>query len=266
MALSKQTGWIYLSRKMMKNSMYLSQKFTDGHAWIDLIFLAMFKEGMINVAGKRIKIERGQVGYSQKSLAERWKWSRSKVKRFLNYLENEHMIEQVNVQLDKRLKAIISITNYDQYQPQGQVNEQEDEHQTNTSRTSNGTVLKKDKELKENTTNNALSSSPRKTTRKKAMPVRDNPPSQQEIEDYCNEQEFLQIYLDLNKFWNYYVTDQDGQWQDRDGKDLLNWKQKLRQWHERGRKDAGTNNNYVQDGKPRRLSEGEEGYLKQPKL
>ena len=259
MAEKKRTGWITLSRKMMDDKVYLSEKFTDGMAWIDLIFLASFKEdNMINVAGKRINIKRGQVGYSQKSLAKRWQWSRSKVKRFLNYLENEHRIEQVNEQLDKRLKTIITITNYDHYQGNGQDNEQVNEHQTNTSRTSNGTVLKNDKKDNNEKEGNALNSSPRKKAKKPATPVRDNPPSNQEILDWCNEN-LDSNYLDLKGVMNKYVHDKDGnqKWRRDSGLDIMNWKNFLRNIHDNNKREGKTINQPVRA----RNSSGQEEML-----
>ncbi len=258
MADEKKTGWIKLSRKMIDDSVYLYQKFTDGQAWIDLIFLAAFKDGMINVSGKRIEIKRGQIGYSQKSLARRWKWSRSKVKRFLNFLENEHRIELVNVQTDKRLKSIISITNYHDYQFNEQVNEQEDEHQTNMRRTSNGTVYKKDKKDENEKKNNSALSSPK--SGKKQSPVRENPPSLDETLAYCDEQRFDPNFIDPIDLWNFYVTDKDEseQWTYKDGKKIKNWKSMYTKIHNSNKREGKTVKGYVKDQTTPQANHGEE--------
>ena len=142
---SRKEGWITLSRKFLNSKEWLSEPFTKAQAWVDLIGLASFDKGFIIVRGTPIKLKRGEVGYSQESLAKRWKWSRGKAKRFLNYLEIEHRIEQVNEQVNKYVKTVISITNYDHYQNGGQVKGQEGEHQTNIRRTSDDTVYKNEK-------------------------------------------------------------------------------------------------------------------------
>ncbi len=242
----KKTGWIKLSRKMIDDSVYLYQKFTDGQAWIDLIFLAAFKDGQINVSGKRIEIKRGQVGYSQKSLARRWSWSRGKVKRFLNFLENEHRIEQVNEQLDKRLKTIISITNYHDYQFNEQVNGQVNEQLTDNSRTSNGTVYKNDKNEKNEKKNNSALS-PKGKKRQKA--VRDNPPTLDETLVYCDGQRFDPNFIDPIDLWNFYVTDKDEseQWTYKDGKKIKNWKSMYTKIHNSNKREGKTVKGYVKD-------------------
>ena len=75
--------------------------------------LANHKEGYITVKnGDILKIERGECGYSELALADIFKWSRGKVKRFLNLLENEKMIQQKS----RSNRNIINIINYDFYQ------------------------------------------------------------------------------------------------------------------------------------------------------
>jgi hypothetical protein len=59
-----------------------------------------------------VEVLRGQVGYDSESLAERWGWSRGKVKRFSDGLENDMQI----VQQKNNITTIISIVNYDSYQ------------------------------------------------------------------------------------------------------------------------------------------------------
>ena len=77
-------GWIKLHRQLLDNSMWLQKPFTKGQAWVDLILLADgYSEG---------KYKRGTVYRSQQWLAERWGWSRGKVIRFLDYLEENHMV------------------------------------------------------------------------------------------------------------------------------------------------------------------------------
>lgn len=105
-------GWIKLHRKITDNPMWKSEPFTKSQAWIDLILLANFKRSYFYKRGIRVDIERGQLGRSEVELSDRWKWSRTKVRRFLNVLENEHQIEKVK----NNLTLIVTIKNYDEYQ------------------------------------------------------------------------------------------------------------------------------------------------------
>ncbi len=239
MTEDKKHGWFTLSRELLQDKHWLAERFTKGQAWVDLIGLAMFKQGMISVRGTLINVNRGQVGYSQEQLGRRWKWSRSKVKRFLNYLENELQIEQHNEKINKYLKTIITITNYDLYQEGGQLDEQLDEHQTNIKRTADDTVYnKEDNEDKENNSINAPKSSTRKNTKPK--PVNLNPPRKEDTIDYCNEQGFNPDYIDPHELWDFYVTDKAEafQWTYKDGKPVMNWKSLYRNIHNSNKKNG----------------------------
>jgi len=105
-------GWITLQRKLVSSNLWLSEPFTRGQAWVDMLALANHKDGFILVRGINVTIKRGQIGWSEVRLAERWKWSRSKIRRFLNTLEKEQQIEQQK----NNVSLILSIVNYDLYQ------------------------------------------------------------------------------------------------------------------------------------------------------
>ncbi len=87
-------------------------------AWIDLLILATHKQRMIRVRGVRVIIERGDVAVAHLTLAARWKWSRGKVKRFLDELEDAKQI----VQRTNNVITCISILNYSIYQNGGTTN------------------------------------------------------------------------------------------------------------------------------------------------
>lgn len=130
-------GYIKISRKVMDNKFYFSEPFTRIAAWIDLLLMANYKPSVIYVRGIKIDIDRGQIATSSKALAERWRWSRGKVERYLNELEMEQQIEQQK----NNVITLLSITNYNKYQDNktadraadGQQIEQQIEQQTDTS-------------------------------------------------------------------------------------------------------------------------------------
>lgn len=122
------SGWIKIHRKIVDNPIWTSEKFTDGQAWVDLLLIANHNKGIIKVRGIRIKIPPGSLGWSEKKLAERWGWSRGKVRRFLNYLCSENMIKIE--QQKKNVTSIISIINYSQYQDNNTTNDTTDGQQT----------------------------------------------------------------------------------------------------------------------------------------
>jgi hypothetical protein len=143
-------GYFSIERDLLTHSLWLDEPFSRGQAWIDLIGLANYRDGFIRVAGDRIEIKRGQCGWSELKLSERWRWSRNKVRRFLNELA-----------LDERLKrepnnrtTILTICNYDIYQnhgtPDGTPDDTTEGHQT---------IQQKDT-IKKNNKNNKNNSQP----------------------------------------------------------------------------------------------------------
>jgi hypothetical protein len=107
------TGWIKIHRQITDNPLWNDKPFADGQAWIDLLLAVTFDRGSIKVKnGQRIELRRGECGYSNQTLANRWGWSRGKVTRFLLHLENEKMIQQKKVSNFN----IIKVLNFDNFQ------------------------------------------------------------------------------------------------------------------------------------------------------
>jgi hypothetical protein len=84
-------------------------------AWIDLLLIANHDEKDVFIRGNKVTVHRGEIAYSSENLAQRWKWSRGKVLRFLDYIEDMGMI----VQQKSFVISTISICNYEKYQGNG---------------------------------------------------------------------------------------------------------------------------------------------------
>lgn len=95
-------------------------------AWIDLLIMANHNGRIIYIRGNKVEINRGEIARSTEGLAQRWMWSRGKVIRFLNELENSKMI----VQQKNRVITLLSILNYDVYQSDGTTDKTADGQQT----------------------------------------------------------------------------------------------------------------------------------------
>jgi len=105
-------GWIKIHRKVTEDELYFQEKFTRMQAWIDLIILAAYKPRTFRLRGCEVKVEVGQVAISVTELAERWKWSHTKVLRFMTKLQKSgKVILQKNNVINR-----ISIVNYEYYQ------------------------------------------------------------------------------------------------------------------------------------------------------
>ena len=110
-------GYIKLYRRLRDSDFWLSEKFTGPQAWVDLLMLANHKDTFFKARGQRIDVRRGQVAYSEVTLAERWKWSRGKVRRFLSELSSK-TVQQI-VQQKNNVTTLITIINWEQYQVDG---------------------------------------------------------------------------------------------------------------------------------------------------
>lgn len=120
----RESDWIRINRSLMLNDLWLSEPFTAGQAWVDLLMVANWKNGMALVKGEVIPLHRGQLCRSMKQLAIRWQWSDGKVKRFLKKCEKLRQITfenwsknvAANVAAKSPVTTLITILNYDDYQ------------------------------------------------------------------------------------------------------------------------------------------------------
>lgn len=108
------SGWIKLWRSSFDNPLYFAEPFTKWQAWVDLLLLANHKKNVTAVRGILVEVDRGQVLACEDFLAERWKWSRGKVRRFQSYLSSK-TVQQIVLQKNN-VRSIITVLNYDMYQ------------------------------------------------------------------------------------------------------------------------------------------------------
>lgn len=86
-------GWIKLHRSLQKHWLWDSaEPFDKRSAWIDLLMLANFTDVKVMRKGELKRRTRGEVNTSMAWLADRWKWDRRTVKRFLDVLQNDGMV------------------------------------------------------------------------------------------------------------------------------------------------------------------------------
>ena len=171
-------GWISIHRKITENPMYFSESFTRMQAWIDMLIITNHTEGYFYVRGNKVIVNRGQIGFGSTKLAERWRWSRGKVTRFLNELEKEGQI----VQQKNNVTSLISIVNYDSYQvdsatdrtagrtaddtTDGQQTEQQTDINNNDNKNNNDNNSLQSKDCPENNDKKVLAKGKKKTSSK----------------------------------------------------------------------------------------------------
>lgn len=105
-------GWISVHRQIQEHWLWADKPFSKGQAWIDMLMLANHEDKQILLGRKIIDVKAGSFITSEVKLAERWEWSRQKVRDFLDLLKEEKMIAKVS---DNK-KTTIFIENYAEYQ------------------------------------------------------------------------------------------------------------------------------------------------------
>lgn len=133
-------GFVKIPRSILIEDQWVKEPFTRGQAWLDLLMLANWKPGHITVQGMIVPIGRGEVGWSEEALSQRWKWSRGKVRRFFDELERyKRCIRKQHKQRDRR-KSVITICDYDKYSGD---NRQDSTGGSTGNSTASGTIYKK---------------------------------------------------------------------------------------------------------------------------
>lgn len=156
-----QQGWVHLHRSFMEHWLYGKKPFCDAMAWVDLILLANHESNKFYVDGDIVNIERGQTFTSYRSLTNRWGWGAPRIKKFLELLEREKMLEI------KTFKngTLLTLVNYEVYQDTRNANVTQTERKRNgsvtqTERKRNVTVTKQECKNEENVKNERMKQKP----------------------------------------------------------------------------------------------------------
>ena len=107
------SGWIKLYRQIQTHWLWEEKPFDKRSAWIDIILRANHKPRKVNLGNELIEVERGEFITSQVKLADRWGWSRTKVRNFLELCENDGMLEK---QVINNKRTHLKVCNYGDYQ------------------------------------------------------------------------------------------------------------------------------------------------------
>jgi hypothetical protein len=114
------SGFVAMSRKALDHP--LLQDGDRFRAWFWLVANAAWRPKRVKIKGSIITLERGELSFSVRFLAENWGWSKSRVDRFLADLRAEGMIatrSKIGTSAGHNAgqgQSIISICNYEKYQ------------------------------------------------------------------------------------------------------------------------------------------------------
>jgi len=198
-------GWIQLHRRLMSKGWYKDSEYV--HLWIHLLLSANHKPNEWLYKDKMMKIERGQLITSRKSIGVSTGIERNKVERILKCFESEQQIKQQNLFTSR----LITILNYDDYQK----NEQDFEQPVSSKRAAS--------EQRVSTNNNVNNVKIKKENILKEKSSHFQKPTPQQITEYAQS---ISFELDGNQFFDYYESKG---WMIGKSK-MKDWKAAVRTW------------------------------------
>lgn len=124
------SGWYVMQRGWQENDLFARDEYSRRDAWVWLIEHAAWRPASVTIKGKRVDLERGQLSYSQRFLADKWGWSKSRVDRFIAELVRRGMLESTHrsgagcgaqteaatSQTAGQSQSVLTVCNYSQYQ------------------------------------------------------------------------------------------------------------------------------------------------------
>ncbi len=221
-------GWIKLHRPIQDHWLWEDKPFSKGQAWIDLLILANHADNKFLLGNELILVERGSFITSEYKLSERWGWPKSKVRRFLELLEKDGMIEKKSNQK----RTTINIENYSVYQEARTTAEP----LLNYYRTTAEPLLNPNKNEKND--KNVKNERINKESRAFA------PPLLEEVIVYCKERK---NQIDAGSFIDFYSSKN---WMIGKNK-MKDWKAAIRTWERRNKEGANGANQEPSNRNPR---------------
>ena len=107
-----RSGWIKIYRKLLDDPEYLQKPFDRGHAWIDLLLSVTSVSTDVDVKGKIIHLEPGQMVMSYRHLADRWGWSMERVRRWMKMLTSTGSVTVTST----RSESLLTLVKWASYQ------------------------------------------------------------------------------------------------------------------------------------------------------
>lgn len=110
-----ERGVFAVDRGIWEDPDFSNEPFTEREAFLWLVSEAAWKPCRRRAGSKVVELDRGQVCHSVRFMAQAWQWSKSRVDRFLDRLENRDTIKRVT----GTEPIVISICKYDAFQRVG---------------------------------------------------------------------------------------------------------------------------------------------------
>jgi hypothetical protein len=145
------SGYIKLHRGWRDNPIFKGE-YSRADAWVWLLEQACWRETKARIKGESVTLQRGELTFSIRFMADAWGWSKSRVDRFLADLRAESMIEtrsKIGTTAGRKAgqgQSILSICNYAKYQDRDGAQRDNDSAEIGTTA---GQQRDKEEEVKE---------------------------------------------------------------------------------------------------------------------
>jgi len=140
-------GFIRLCRSYFSHPFWVERrKYDRAAAWLDLVAMCAFEPRRAMINGEMIEIPRGGIAASERFLSDRWMWSRTKVRAFLDVLESENMIK--DHQKNHRYSVFL-LCNFDKFNPPKEPPEKPQKDHRKTTGEPPGNQIEEGKERKD---------------------------------------------------------------------------------------------------------------------
>jgi len=109
-------GYYRMERGWQDHELFEGERYCRRAAWEWLIAHAVWRRTTVTIRGTLIALERGQLCFSLRYLAEAWGWTISQVRGFLAALAKRNMIRTAYSIGAAAGRLIITVCNYDRFQ------------------------------------------------------------------------------------------------------------------------------------------------------
>lgn len=132
------SGFIQVNRALWDNPDFVDSEMSQREAFMWMVAFAAWRPTKTRVGKIVVDLERGQLAFSLRFMAEKFGWSKSRVSRFLDVLEARSTIGTAS----GTGVSVITICNYNKYQLGGDVSGTDDGTAAGQQRDSSGTKKK----------------------------------------------------------------------------------------------------------------------------
>ena len=112
-------GVVAISRGIWDHPIFAPEPFTEREAWQWLIHQAAWRPTKTRPGRALMDLERGQLAFATRFMATKWKWTETRVRRFLRRLESDAMV----IVQPTRNATRITVCNYNRWQFGGRIDD-----------------------------------------------------------------------------------------------------------------------------------------------